>query len=147
MANPGTLQLGKPCETHQDAWLNGTDPICGPSTQNQGKEVVRGRAKEQKVLGDQGRTATFFQAAVIQDLLNQAKADKELTATLDQCVLYQIPICKLVVSKEDSSTAALSRILDTAMMPDISNGTITLTDLDCESGERLAGVLQVLCHC
>jgi hypothetical protein len=98
-------------------------------------------------LGDQGKTATFFHAAVIQDLFNQAKADKELAATLDQCLLYQIPICKLVVSKEDSSKAALSCILDTAMMSDVSNGTITLTDLNCEFGERLAGVLQVLTTC
>lgn len=108
---------------------------------------ARESKKKQKVSGDQGKTATFFQAAVIQDLLNQAKADKELAATLDQCVLCQIPIHKLVVSKENSSNTALSRILDTAIMPDISNGIIALTDLDSEFGRRLAGVLQVLTTC
>lgn len=140
--------LASRAETRQDAWLDGTDPICGPYTQSQGKRSgARESKKPKKVSGDQGKTATFFQAAVIQDLLNEAKAGKELAATLDQCVLYQIPIPKLVVSKEDSSNTALSRILDTANMPDISNGIIALTDLDSECGQRLAGVLQVLTTC
>jgi hypothetical protein len=108
------------------------------------EKAAQGRVKRQKVSGDQGKTAAFFPATAIQDILNQAKADEALAAKLDERVLYQIPIPKLVVSKEDSSNVALSRILNTAIMPDKSNGTVALADLDCEFGRRLAGLQQVL---